>query len=291
MTPEELQRNAISIMSLAIKATPAGARADPNQVMFELSANWESVSRDPSEFRLQPLYNALRSRGCSPQESAMVCLLVQRREDRLGTRIILPDEVLAMSPQERVDLLATVPKTGGTGLTVVPASAVKPGAPAPAPATVRPAAPQAPPPGKVGPVRLNPKQQARKWPVSPGTVVICALLLGATVAIKIAGRERGLEPLDIPLPPPLTKLSAFTMEENLFFYDPKTDFALPRPELQAMGVKMSEIAATRGAKRAYMCLKSDMKRCRNVKAIVREARTTFLEDRKSGAPPPTAPTP
>jgi hypothetical protein len=291
VTPDELQRNALNVIQLAIKASPAAQKVDANQVVFALAQQWNKVAPDTTQLILQPLYNVLRDKGVSPQDSAVVCLLVQRREDRLAVRVELPREVGSLPAQARVDMLANVPKMGSTGLTVVPAGARAP-APAvsaagprvaePAPAAAPPAPAPAPRPAALP--NLN-----RKFPVSPGVMLLSVVLLGITVVLRLASADKGLVPLKGELPAPLAAFKAFHQEEYVFFYDPQKDFDRTKEELDALGAQMSKVGEAHNAVRVFMCLAEDPRRCNKIKAVVRPGRVTYLLKPPPGAEPRTGP--
>jgi hypothetical protein len=291
----ENQVNALGVLGNAIKATPAAAKVDTNSVLFTLGSavNWGFVPAG-GVLDCQPVFNILTEKGASLSEAATVCLLLHRREDRLGVVVKLPAQVEGLSEDVRADLIANLPKQAGTGLTVTSAgAAVRPAAPRAARA---PTAAQGPAKGKASgrqesSVRL-PGVKApgalQRMGISPGTLVLCVLIVAAGSAAKYAMREKLPEPVTLELPAGTAHLKATRFDEHLYLYDPMGDFNQSDERLQAMAAQLAPVLEAAGFKRAYLCLREEPVMCRVPKAMLRGTKLLYINKRPPVTPPPAA---
>lgn len=290
-TAEEIQRNALAVLGTAVKTTPAGQKVDPNQLLYVLdAAGWGKV--EPGGLlEMQSVHAALLERGVLPSDAALVCLLFQRREERLGIKVKLPAQVELLGAQQRIDLLAAVPKNASTGLTVVPVGGRPPAAQAPrvsaarlAPVTEAPKPAAAPPPPAPKPASNAPGLLSRLG-ISPGTLVLCALLLAVGGGVRFALREKLPARVDLPLPPVAAHLTVYKPEDGayFYFYDPQKDFEESKARLDAMGAAVWPIIQKAGGERGYFCLKQEPQQCRAVKGVLRNGLVLYLLKKPPGA--------
>lgn len=276
MNAEEFQRNVLGIINTALKTTPAATRMDVNAFLFELASKWNAVAL-PGKLQLQPLYDLMCHKGVPSKEAAMVCLLVLRREDRLGVEVVLPTVVGALTEAQRADLLATLPQMGA------PAVAVSGfGRPVSSSSMARATPVKVAAPSSSGGHKIVNAGRTR-GPVSAGTLVVCGVLLAVGIGVRVFMLESGLSAFKGSLPPELSTFQVFVLEKNMFFYDAAKDFELSKAELDTLGKKMFQTATTAGMERAYMCLGEDKERCSRIKAVAHKRGVVYLLKPPAGA--------
>jgi hypothetical protein len=299
VTPDELQRQSLSVIALAIRGTPAAAKVDANQVSFELSNAWPSLVATPGCLLLQPMYNLLRNKGCSPQEAAMVSLLVARREDRLGVKVVQPAEVQALPEARRAEIMALVPKTGSSSFTNAgggqPAFHNSGPRPLPNPKDLlAPSDPDALPAPRVSGasavIRNVSKEHAAlptpKPRVGNATVAVAVVALVLAAALKISdmgNHSAGAAPLAAELPEVLRGYRVLQRQNGLLIYDPKTDWNLSKEAMDKACRDIETGTKALAFRHAVLCLNADPQGCGHVKAMVHPGGCLFMEQPPAGA--------
>jgi len=295
---EELQRNALALIGSTVKSTPAAAKLDTNQLLFELNGKWNQLQQG-NTLDLQPLYVALMARSVAPNDASLVCLLLQKREDRLGMPVKLPPMVATLPERVRAEMVAVAMQKGGAGASAVKLAPVVSGSQnpvrtpsgsgmndqAPAPRQTTQVVPFSPPGGLKGALGA----------ISPSTIVLCVALIAVAGVVNFMLREKPPEPLKVAFPSSLPKLTAIREAESAFLTDVEKDFQRPDAELEAMAEPLRSVLLPMGIERIYMCRKEDA-RCRKSVAVVRPHSIMWLDPaikaRKRGtAAPEPAPQP
>jgi len=275
---QDTQRTILGVLGTAIKSTPAAQKVDANAALFQLSEMGFGAIAPGETLDMGPLHALLVQAGVTTNDAAAVCLLVQRREDRLGVKVELPPAVSGLTEQQRNDLLAALPKTAQTGVTLG-------GAPPRQPTTmVKPqaATPRAAPSPQVK-LPSNEPGFLKRLGISGGTIFLSILIVAAGLGVRVALSDKVPEPAKIALPSSVSHLTVFRYEELLYFYDPAKDFEGTKEELEGMAQLLWPAVTGAGASRGYLCLREDPLNCRKPKAVFRDKKVVFINKKPAGA--------
>ncbi|MEW5847363.1 MAG: hypothetical protein AB2A00_01070 [Myxococcota bacterium] len=269
---DELKQNALSSMLVAIRATPLAAKVDANQALFAMSNSWKKVFSDGT-LDLQPLYAYLLSQnGVTPNDAATVCLLLHKRQEKLGLPVKLPKMVETLPAGFRQELLNTLPKN--TGLT-------QPGAPLRAPTgVVKPPEPAPKPADKVPPKPVS-LPGAKK--VSGVTILLAVVAGIVATVISIPSPPRKVARADLALPPECAGWEIAREEFSYMLFVPEKEWSRPRSEIDEIAKKVMERAKAQKGQRVMLC-KVDDAACAVPQAVVRRdgvvTWTEFTDRRK-----------
>lgn len=273
---QDTQRTILSVLGTAIKSTPAAQKVDANAALFQLSELGFGAILPGTSLDVGPLYAMLTEAGVSPSDAAAVCLLMHRREDRLGVKVALPPPVAGLTEQQRNDILAALPKQAQAGVTAS-------GPPQRQPTTM--VKPQDKVPAKpVKEVRLPGNQDGllKRLGISGGTLFLVILIVAAGLGVRVVLADKVPEAIKLPLPPKAAHLNAFKFEEMVYLYDPSKDFDMSKEELEDMMRSLWPAVSGAGGTRGYLCLRDDPVNCRKPKAVFRDKKIVFMNKKPPG---------
>lgn len=264
---EAQQRELISALGAALKATPVASKLDVNKTLFKISSEMPRyLSNDGVD--LAPLAQVLAAnQGVTAQEIAAICLLMKRKEDRFGFAIKLPRDVEALTESARAALLAEIIKAP-TPTPSAPAPRAERPAPSPAPA----AAESSPAPARAG---AGAKRQRQ--------ILLGVLAVAFAAAVGMYLGQSDLKRINPALPPELSGLKVYEQNGVIYFFDGHKDFDRPQAELQTMGKAALAVAQGLGAQEAWFCAEED-NTCRHAaKAVSRPQGLVFIDAKLKAA--------